>query len=226
MVILDDENIFSNEVLKHIKLITDSLKQIEGISSVTSLTNTMQIKESEDGIEIGKLVDEYDLPDTRDELNKLKQDVLSNEMYRGTIVSEDGTATVIIFTLADEADIQTVAKAVEEKTEGMQLPEKIYYAGSPMMITSIARLISADMKLLFPIALSAANDLQVDVLPFVMAIMVAASASFATPIGYQTNLMVYTAGGYRFSDFLRIGLPLNVVIGIASVVLIPLIWSF
>ncbi len=153
MVILDDENIFSNEVLKHIKLITDSLKQIEGISSVTSLTNTMQIKESEDGIEIGKLVDEYDLPDTREELNKLKQDVLSNEMYRGTIVSEDGTATVIIFTLADEADIQTVAKAVEEKTEGMQLPEKIYYAGSPMMITSIARLISADMKLLFPIAL-------------------------------------------------------------------------
>jgi di/tricarboxylate transporter len=85
---------------------------------------------------------------------------------------------------------------------------------------------NAAVVLLFPIAITAANDLQVNLLPFVMTIMVGASASFATPIGYQTNLMVYTAGGYRFSDFLRIGLPLNVVIGIVTVVLVPLIWRF
>jgi di/tricarboxylate transporter len=85
---------------------------------------------------------------------------------------------------------------------------------------------NAAVVLLFPIALSAANDLQVNALPFLMGIMVGGSASFATPIGYQTNLMVYTAGGYRFSDFLRIGLPLNVVIGIATVLIIPLVWSF
>jgi di/tricarboxylate transporter len=85
---------------------------------------------------------------------------------------------------------------------------------------------NAAVVLLFPIAISAANDLQVNPLPFVMTIMVAASASFATPIGYQTNLMVFTAGGYRFTDFLRIGLPLNVLIGVASMLIIPLVWSF
>jgi len=85
---------------------------------------------------------------------------------------------------------------------------------------------NAAVVLLFPIALSAANDLQVDLLPFVMTIMVADSASFATPFGYQTNLMVYTAGGYRFADFLRIGLPLNLLIGVTSVLLIPLFWRF
>ena len=59
-----------------------------------------------------------------------------------------------------------------------------------------------------------------------IAIMMAASTSFATPIGYQTNLMVYGPGGYRFVDYLRIGLPLNVVIGITAILLIPRLWPF
>ena len=57
-------------------------------------------------------------------------------------------------------------------------------------------------------------------------VMVAASASFATPIGYQTNLMVYNAGGYRFTDFVRIGLPLTLLVGLVTVGLAPLIWEF
>jgi di/tricarboxylate transporter len=56
--------------------------------------------------------------------------------------------------------------------------------------------------------------------------MMAASASFATPIGYQTNLMVYGPGGYRFTDYIRMGLPLNVLLGIVTVGLAPLIWPF
>ena len=153
MVILECENVFTTEVLQHVKQITDSLLQTEGISSVSSLTNAMDIKEGEEGVEIGRLIDEYDLPDSNEELTKLKERALSNEMYKGVLVSEDETATIVIFTLFDDADIQKVAEAVKEKTAAMNLPEKIYYAGSPMMITSIARLISADLKLLFPIAL-------------------------------------------------------------------------
>lgn len=80
--------------------------------------------------------------------------------------------------------------------------------------------------LAFPIAISAAAQLDVSLLPFAIAIMVAASASFATPIGYQTNLMVMNAGGYRFGDFLRIGLPLTVLVGALSVAIIPLVWPF
>jgi di/tricarboxylate transporter len=56
--------------------------------------------------------------------------------------------------------------------------------------------------------------------------MIAASASFATPIGYQTNLMVYGPGGYRFADYLKIGAPLNVLTGIVAVLVAPLVWAF
>jgi di/tricarboxylate transporter len=80
--------------------------------------------------------------------------------------------------------------------------------------------------LAFPIVLSAAHHMNVDVIPFAITIMVAASASFATPIGYQTNLMVYNAGGYRFTDFVRIGLPLTLLVGLVTVGLVPLIWGF
>jgi di/tricarboxylate transporter len=80
--------------------------------------------------------------------------------------------------------------------------------------------------LVFPIALATANTLEVNFMPFAIAIMMAASCAFATPIGYQTNLMVYGPGGYRFSDFTRLGLPLNFICMIVSLLLIPLIWKF
>lgn len=80
--------------------------------------------------------------------------------------------------------------------------------------------------LVFPIALATANSLGVNFMPFAIAIMISASCAFATPIGYQTNLMVYGPGGYRFSDFTRIGLPLNFICMIIALVMIPLIWRF
>ena len=85
---------------------------------------------------------------------------------------------------------------------------------------------NAAAVLVFPIAMSSAESLGINPMPFVMCIMVAASASFATPIGYQTNLMVYGPGGYRFSDYLRIGIPLNILFGVLTIGLAPLIWPF
>ncbi|RSK31419.1 SLC13 family permease [Rhodovulum iodosum] len=75
-----------------------------------------------------------------------------------------------------------------------------------------------------PIAIGLAGALGVDARPLVVAVMIAASASFATPIGYQTNMMVYGPGGYRFTDFLRVGIPLNLSMGLLSSALIPLLW--
>jgi di/tricarboxylate transporter len=63
-------------------------------------------------------------------------------------------------------------------------------------------------------------------MPFVMAVMFAASFGFATPLGYQTHLMVYGPGGYRFSDFLRMGIPLDLLMGLIAVGLIPQFWPF
>jgi len=75
-----------------------------------------------------------------------------------------------------------------------------------------------------PVVIALAVELGVDPRPFVVTVMFAASASFASPIGYQTNTLVYAPGGYRFTDFLRIGLPMNLVVGVVTVLLVPLIW--
>jgi di/tricarboxylate transporter len=80
--------------------------------------------------------------------------------------------------------------------------------------------------LVFPIALQAAQGMGVDPTPFVVALMIGASASFATPIGYQTNLMVFNVGGYRFSDFLRVGVPLTLIVAAVTVAVVPLVWPF
>jgi di/tricarboxylate transporter len=78
----------------------------------------------------------------------------------------------------------------------------------------------------FPIALSAATQLGVDPRPFFIAIAIAASCSFSTPIGYQTNLIVQSIGNYKFGDYWKIGLPLNLLAFIISMIVIPLFWSF
>ncbi|MBV1897176.1 MAG: SLC13 family permease [Rhodobacteraceae bacterium] len=77
---------------------------------------------------------------------------------------------------------------------------------------------------LTPVAIGLAASLGVDPRPLVIAVMVAASATFATPISYQTNMMVYGPGGYRFTDFLRVGIPLNLSVGVLASLLIPLLW--
>ena len=85
---------------------------------------------------------------------------------------------------------------------------------------------NAAAVLVFPIAWQTASDLGVNPMPFVMAVTVAASCGFATPMGYQTNLMIYGPGGYKFSDYVRFGGPLNLLVMALTVALAPLIWPF
>ncbi len=151
IVILEAEDLYTTEVLLHIRQITDSLSQMDGISSVTSLTNILDIRGSELGIEVGKLVDEWDLPESVEDLALLKQRVLSKDMYKGTIVAEDGTSTIIIFTIPDEIDIHAISAKVRSAVEELDLPENIYFTGAPMLVSSISDLISKDMARLIPI---------------------------------------------------------------------------
>lgn len=80
--------------------------------------------------------------------------------------------------------------------------------------------------LAFPICIQAAELTGCDARPFVMAVALAASFAFASPVGYQTHMMVFGPGGYKFSDFVKIGVPLNILLWIASIILIPIVWPF
>jgi len=85
---------------------------------------------------------------------------------------------------------------------------------------------NAAAALIFPIAFSAAEQMGVDYKPFMIAICIAASSSFSTPIGYQTNLIVQGLGNYKFLDYVKIGIPLNIIAFILSMILIPVFWPF
>jgi di/tricarboxylate transporter len=85
---------------------------------------------------------------------------------------------------------------------------------------------NAAAVLLFPFCLETAKLYSVSPKPFIIALVLAASASFLTPIGYQTNMMVYGPGGYRYGDFVRIGAPLNLLLWVVATILVPLIWPF
>lgn len=119
----------------------------------------------------------------------------------------------------------TIANALIALAQGNPLLSLICIYFLTMLFTSVISNNGAAV-LLFPIAQATATTLGVDFMPFVITIMMAASASFATPMSYQTNLMVYGPGGYRFNDYLRLGIPLNIAMAIIAILLIPKFWPF
>lgn len=151
IVVLESQNVFSTQVLEHVNQVTDSIKYTNGVSTVTSLINVLDIKSNEEGIEIGKLIDENNLPKEESVLDSLRNYIYSKEMYKGAIVSDDGTSTAIIFTLLPEANKQQVAKDIKNKIEKLNLPETLYFGGLPMMMNDINDLIIADLMWLIPI---------------------------------------------------------------------------
>ena len=94
-----------------------------------------------------------------------------------------------------------------------------------MLLTEIASNVATAI-IMTPITLKLAEQAQYEPLPFIFAVCYAASASFITPVGYQTNLMVFGPGGYKYSDYIRVGLPLGLILWIVSVIVIPMIWEF
>jgi di/tricarboxylate transporter len=95
-----------------------------------------------------------------------------------------------------------------------------------LLTTVLTEIVSnnAVAVIMTPIAISLAAALGIDARPLVVAVMIAASCAFATPIGYQTNTLVYGPGGYKFTDFMRIGVPLNLSMSLLASAVIPLIF--
>lgn len=143
----------------------------------------------------------------------------------------DGGLLVLIFSmlavgagLQASGAVELIASAVAPLLTGLP---PVLIVWSIFLLTSVlTELVSnnAVAVVVTPVAIGVADALGVDARPLVVAVMVAASASFSTPIGYQTNTLVYGPGGYAFKDFMKIGIPLNLSIGVISALLIPVFW--
>mgnify|MGYP000877462633 FL=1 len=135
----------------------------------------------------------------------------------GIAIQSSGTAIMIGNTMVN------LLQFVPEHQQATFLLAMVYLVA--MILTEVSSN-AATAIIMTPIALAASANLGLDPRPFIFAICYAASASFITPIGYQTNLMVYGPGGYKFSDYIRVGLPLSITLWVMAVILIPMLWPF
>lgn len=135
----------------------------------------------------------------------------------GIVIQESGTAKLIASML------NNIVNMVSIENRPFVMLSLIYLV--TMILTEMASN-AATAIIMTPIAISAAAQLGLDPRPFIFSVCFAASASFITPIGYQTNLMVYGPGGYKFSDYLKVGLPLAITFWLMGTFIIPVIWPF
>lgn len=149
---LETDHVFETEVLEKVRQVTDSLRTVEGIGYVTSLTDIIDIRDTEYGIEIGRLVDEHDLPETRLELDSLKEYTLSKDMYRGVVVSEDSRATLVNGRIRSDADKTEVVESIIQKVDDIDFDGTIYYAGMPVTLHELHHIILSDIRYLAPLA--------------------------------------------------------------------------
>lgn len=131
------------------------------------------------------------------------------------------------FALGGAVEKSGLARAVAESLTALAQGDPMLslcaiYAATLLLTELISH--SAAVSLLFPIALGTAANLGIDYMPYVAAVTVAGSLGFATPLGYQTHMMVYGPGGYRFSDFLRIGIPMDIICWVLAMLTIPLVF--
>ena len=138
--------------------------------------------------------------------------VIASAYGLGTAVQKVGLADIIA----------THAAQIAEGNPFIML--SLIYVTTALLTETITN--NAAAIVMFPIAMSGAQSLDVSMAPFAIAVMIAASTSFVTPIGYQTNLMVFGPGGYRFSDYVKLGLPLSLLVACISLWLIPQVWPF
>jgi hypothetical protein len=136
---------------------------LDGVSYVTSLTNILDIKNDElFGIEIGKLIDEYELPESLEELQTIKEYTLSKDMYKGRLISDDSKTSLIVCRLDTEADKIKIAHQIKEIVSNKKLSGKALYGGIPFQLIDLSDIMLNDIEvsffLLFPL-LSAQSGL-------------------------------------------------------------------
>ncbi|HHN47916.1 MAG TPA: RND family transporter, partial [Bacteroidales bacterium] len=149
---IEGKEVFTNEMLELIRQVTDSVRTVRGIGYVTSLTNVLDIKSTEFGIEIGRLIDEWAIPDDAAELENLKHYALSKEMYRGNLVSEDATSTLVVAKVLEGANRTDAVEEIRNKLSQIHFSGKYYYGGMPVTLLELSNVIIHDIKFIAPLA--------------------------------------------------------------------------
>lgn len=152
MIILETDDVFNKETIEGVNYLTREFKKNEGVSYVMSLANVIDIRTDEEGtLQISRLIDEYNLPKTPQDIQKLKNYTLSKVMYRGRLVSNDSKATLIICRLADGVDKVKIANQLKETVNKSGVKETVYYGGLPFQMMDLSKIIISDLKFLTPI---------------------------------------------------------------------------
>ncbi|NOZ57486.1 MAG: MMPL family transporter, partial [Calditrichaeota bacterium] len=150
---LEADDVFTVDVLRTVDQLTRAFQRISGVSSVTSLANVIDFKETEWGVEVAKLLENGKIPTSPEELQRLKQYVLSRSLYRDKLVSHDARVTLIVARLRDDADRMEIAKQLRLQSKAIVGNRyKLYFAGLPFEMEFMGRLIFVDLMRLTPIA--------------------------------------------------------------------------
>ncbi len=153
MTALETEDVFTTDSLTLISRLTEEYSQISGIATVMSLTNILDIAKTEYGLEIRKLINKYDIPQSPEELQRLKTYTLNKEMYAGKFISQDGRITLILCRLQPDARKEDVARQIKSVTERHKGKHTVYYSGMPSQMLETNEFIIEDLRVLIPIVI-------------------------------------------------------------------------
>ncbi|MBK9290888.1 MAG: RND family transporter [Bacteroidetes bacterium] len=150
MVVVGTANVFDPVFLEQLAQITDTIALMPGVSQVTSLINVIDIRDEGWGIEIAPLIDQWNIPQSAQELDSIRRYVLNNDMYRSALVSDDGTYTLVVYTLQDGADKEAIAHDIRLKLRQYSGLE-MYFGGLPILMNDVNHLIINDIVRLVPL---------------------------------------------------------------------------
>lgn len=151
MIAINSPNLFTPRIIKKMVAITDSLSNMEGISSVIDMVNTIDITSENGDITIKKLIDEDNIPITRAAIDSLKNRLRTNKMYIRTVISKDLGTAMILCKISNNSDEMEVVNSIKLLLKRNFSEAKIYTGGIPFLLFAISKSILHDIKLLVPI---------------------------------------------------------------------------
>lgn len=151
VIIIESEDIFTVKQIEEISNLTTQLQETGGVAYVTSLTNIIDIKATEDGFEVARLIDPYDLPADAEAVEKIKVYTLSQNMYNGKLISSDARYTLVLCQIDESQDKNAVAANIRTIVTESNLSSKYYFEGMPFQVQSILTFIVDDLLLLTPL---------------------------------------------------------------------------